>query len=725
MSNLGVSLNVLNQKGSPALYQDLFANIPAPGYTGRLFVSTDSLNLYRDNGSAWVQVAGSSGGSGVSSITGTANQVIASASTGAVTLSLPQNINVGASPTFAGVTLSGLSAAGIVINNGSGVLATTTGTGFVKIAAGVVSYDNSTYLTTAGASGIYQPIISLTTTGASGAATFAGNILNVPAYTLAGLGGISLTALSASSPLIYNSGTGAFTIQAATTSQAGYLTQTDWNTFNSKQAQINGTGFVKATGTTISFDNSTYITLASLSASSPLIYNSGTGAFSIQAATTSQAGYLTQTDWNTFNSKQSTITLTTTGASGAASLVSNTLNVPAYTLIGLGGITLASLSASSPLIYNSGTGAFSIQAATTSQAGYLTNSDWNTFNNKQAQINGTGFVKATGTTISFDNSVYLTTAVAASTYLPLTGGTLTGALIGTSVSMSGSIVANAPSTIQGDASNGGTLNLGNTALYRGVISYTGAINSTLSITNTYDNAAAAINFVLRSTGTPIMALSLFGSGAATFIGNVTANSCTSIVNGADGFFVQPATGTQYATIRFNNGGGNLWVGIDNSTGSNFGGSGYDANLYYSGSHNMNFWTNGVKQLSIASTGISTFTTTVNVSTDITLNAVNGMITSSALSPAGFNYSSSTALNSPAFFYGYTGSGGATFTVPNPSLNNQWFYIRNTGSGTLTVAAFSGYNIFTTAGATVASVTLLAGIGSLFYSNGASLTLQMF
>ena len=46
----------------------------------------------------------------------------------------------------------------------------------------------------------------------------------------------------------------------------------------------------------------------------------------------------------------------------------------------------------------------------------------------QAKLNGTGFVKATGTTITYDNSTYLTTSSAASTYLPLTGGTLTGDL---------------------------------------------------------------------------------------------------------------------------------------------------------------------------------------------------------------------------------------------------------------------------------------------------------
>ncbi len=45
--------------------------------------------------------------SGVTSIAGTSNQITASASTGGVTLSLPQNIHTGASPTFADATLTG------------------------------------------------------------------------------------------------------------------------------------------------------------------------------------------------------------------------------------------------------------------------------------------------------------------------------------------------------------------------------------------------------------------------------------------------------------------------------------------------------------------------------------------------------------------------------------------------------------------------------------------
>jgi hypothetical protein len=52
-------------------------------------------------------------------------------------------------------------------------------------------------------------------------------------------------------------------------------------------------------------------------------------------------------------------------------------------------------------------------------------------------INGTGFVKASGTTLSYDNNTYLTTSTAASTYLPLSGGTLTGGLTGTTATFTG------------------------------------------------------------------------------------------------------------------------------------------------------------------------------------------------------------------------------------------------------------------------------------------------
>jgi hypothetical protein len=65
------------------------------------------------------------------------------------------------------------------------------------------------------------------------------------------------------------------------------------------------------------------------SATSPLFISSNN--ITIQQATGSQNGFLSSTDWTTFNNKQNVLTLTTTGTSGAATLIGSTLNIPNYT----------------------------------------------------------------------------------------------------------------------------------------------------------------------------------------------------------------------------------------------------------------------------------------------------------------------------------------------------------------------------------------------------------
>jgi hypothetical protein len=59
----------------------------------------------------------------VHSITGTTNQIIASSPTGDVTLSLPQDIATGSSPTFTTLTLTSLTAHGVLIGEGASPLA--------------------------------------------------------------------------------------------------------------------------------------------------------------------------------------------------------------------------------------------------------------------------------------------------------------------------------------------------------------------------------------------------------------------------------------------------------------------------------------------------------------------------------------------------------------------------------------------------------------------------
>lgn len=94
------------------------ASNAAPTFQGTNFNSIPNGALVNGGitiGNTFVALGGTySAAATVSSITGTANQVIASASTGAVTLSLPQNIHTGANPQFnsLGVGTTGSGTAG-------------------------------------------------------------------------------------------------------------------------------------------------------------------------------------------------------------------------------------------------------------------------------------------------------------------------------------------------------------------------------------------------------------------------------------------------------------------------------------------------------------------------------------------------------------------------------------------------------------------------------------
>jgi hypothetical protein len=62
--SLRVFYEVLNQRGTPALFTDTFANRPAFGFQGRLFISTDTAQIFEDTGTAWTLIADAgSGGS--------------------------------------------------------------------------------------------------------------------------------------------------------------------------------------------------------------------------------------------------------------------------------------------------------------------------------------------------------------------------------------------------------------------------------------------------------------------------------------------------------------------------------------------------------------------------------------------------------------------------------------------------------------------------------------
>ena len=269
--------------------------------------------------------------------------------------------------------------------------------------------------------------------------------------TSASSGTAPVTSVTGTSPVVSSGGTTpAISMPAATTSVSGYLTSTDWNTFNSK-----GSG-----------------TVTSVTATSPVTSTGGTTpVIAMPAATTSVNGYLTSTDWNTFNGKQpagtyvnsvsgTTGRITSTGgttpvidlASGVATAGttgSSTL-IPVVTIDTYGRVTsittasnpqgtVTSVTGTAPVVSSGGaTPAISMAAATGSVNGYLTSTDWTTFNNKGSgsvtSVSGTGTVNGltlTGT-VTTTGSLTLGGTLDLSSP-PAIGGTAAAAITGTTI----------------------------------------------------------------------------------------------------------------------------------------------------------------------------------------------------------------------------------------------------------------------------------------------------
>lgn len=110
--------------------------------------------------------------------------------------------------------------------------------------------------------------------------------------------GGTVTSVTGTAPIASSGGaTPAISISQSSGSTDGYLSSTDWATFNSKQPA------------------GTYIN--SVSATSPITSSGGTTpTIAMPAATSSVNGYLTSTDWTTFNNKGSGTVTSVSGTSG-------------------------------------------------------------------------------------------------------------------------------------------------------------------------------------------------------------------------------------------------------------------------------------------------------------------------------------------------------------------------------------------------------------------------
>jgi len=73
MSRIFRDSSVLNQFGSPSINSNTFANRPAFGQVGRLFVDTTNNIIQRDTGSSWVTISGAGSTPSLQAVTGVGN----------------------------------------------------------------------------------------------------------------------------------------------------------------------------------------------------------------------------------------------------------------------------------------------------------------------------------------------------------------------------------------------------------------------------------------------------------------------------------------------------------------------------------------------------------------------------------------------------------------------------------------------------------------------------
>ena len=264
-----------------------------------------------------------------------------------------------------------------------------------------------------------SPTDTLTFAAGSGVTIATDAITDTITISATGSGG-TVTSVATSAPLSGGpiTGSGTISITQSTTSTDGYLSSTDWNTFNGKEPALTKGNLTEATSAILTITGGTNA-----------VIGSGT-SIQVSQATTTTSGYLSSTDWNTFNDKEPALTkgnltettssvLTIGSGTGAVIGSGTTITVSQSGILTSGylsstdwntfngkqdALTLGNLTetTSSILSITGGTNSIigsgvtiAVSQATTSTSGYLSSTDWNTFNDKEPALTKGNLTEAT------------------------------------------------------------------------------------------------------------------------------------------------------------------------------------------------------------------------------------------------------------------------------------------------------------------------------------------
>ena len=392
--------------------------------------------------------------------------------------------NTGVLSNIAGTGISVSGAIGDVTITNTGVLSAIASSGIsISSATGNIIFANTGVLSFAGGTTGLTPAAATT-----GAVTLAGRLAianggtnstatpttygvsygtgSAYAFTAAGTTGQVLTATTGGAPTWAapaTSGTvtsvglslpSQFTVTNSPVTSSGTLTGS-WNNQTANFVLAGPTTGAAAAPTfraLVSGDIPSLSYVTSVTGTAPVVSSGGlTPAISMAAANTSTNGYLTSTDWNTFNNKQPAGTYVTSvavassngfaGTSSGGATPTLTLTTSISGILYGNGTAIAAATISAPLGYSAGT--LSITQAGTASNGYLSSTDWNTFNNKgSGTVTAVSVVSANGlagtssggatpaltlstsiTGILKGNGTAISAAASGTDYAPATSGT--------------------------------------------------------------------------------------------------------------------------------------------------------------------------------------------------------------------------------------------------------------------------------------------------------------